>query len=410
MPEQVSLKLAKKTEEGIFGKAISNIGKAVYSSGSNLYTFFIATKRNSVLKHFEANAKTSQIVDEKKRKAVEAKYQKAYENYKMALERYITETIYHKMQKKISTLEEDRRMASYYEVNSLKGIDHVSYEKRLQILLLNMEWEMLSNSKNEKFLKRYRTFYVCQMEELYKALMRHAAVLLANAKEGDKDRYEQIYQIIKEYIQTVLPYKEDTKEKTEALETYQKYVENVDDFSKKEYIQSSKKITLLSLGRTLFHYSLPTVAIEQCYLFLMDELRTSLSNYFLEADKFEAYQVLLNAMEEYTDQVLVQKSYWTKPMEEEEFKKFYEKWSELKKLARIDYDDYKKQREILFITRDLQYMNQKKLKLEEVRKYYHERRLTLHALRNFSNHYAVKKGVWRTRRRQKADEVEGRKD
>ena len=49
MAEQVQLKLVKRTEEGFLGKAISNIGRAVYSSGSSLYTLLISTKRSSIL-------------------------------------------------------------------------------------------------------------------------------------------------------------------------------------------------------------------------------------------------------------------------------------------------------------------------------------------------------------------------
>lgn len=405
MAEQVQLKLAKKTEEGFFGKALSNIGRAVYSSGSSLYTLLITTKRNSVLKHFVAYRASIEIADEKKRKAVVTKYEKVYENYLNALEKYITENIYTKMQKKLSNLEEEKIMATYYECNALKGIDHVEYKNRLQMLLLDMEWHSISSTKSGKFLEKYKEFYLYQMEELYKASMRHAAILLANAKEGDQDKFDRVYQIIDEYIKDILPLLEETQERKQVLEDYKKHVLTLDTFSKKEYITLQKRLSLLNFARVLFEYSLPTVAAEQCYVEIIHSARISLANYFIEADKFEAYQLLLDAIEEYHDNVLAKKTYWNSVPEEEEFKKFNAKWSELKKLARIDYDDFKKQREILFVRRDLAYMKQAKLKLDEVRAYYRDRMLQLHALRNFSNHYAVKPGRWCTRRRQKADET-----
>ena len=114
--------------------------------------------------------------------------------------------------------------------------------------------------------------------------------------------------------------------------------------------------------------------------------------------------MLLDSIEEYVDNVLVKKSYWNTVTEEEEFKKFNTKWSELKKLARIDYDDFKNQREILFVKNDLKHIKKEKLKLDEVRKYYRDRMLQLHALRRLSTKYQKKSGIWRTRRRLKADE------
>lgn len=404
MAEQVQLKLVKRTEEGFLGKAISNIGKAVYSSGSSLYTLLISTKRSSLLKHY-ANYKTAmEIVDENKRNSVIAKYEKVFENYLNTLEKYVTETIYTKMQKKVSNLEEDKIMASYYEINALKGIDHVEYKNRLQLLLLNMEWSNITATKTGKFLEKYKDFYLYNMEELYKASMRHSAILLANAKDGDQDKYKCVYNLIEDYIKNILPLLTETKENTEIIEAYKKHVLTLDSFAKKDYNELRRKLSLLGFGRILFMYSLPTIAAEQCYIEIIKEARTCLANYFIEADKYEAYQVLLDAIEEYNENVLVKKSYWNTPLEEEKYKKFNEKWTELKKLARIDYDDFKKQREILFVKNDLQYMKKAKIRLDEVRKYYRDRLLQLHALRNFSNKYQVRLGRWRTRRRQAADE------
>lgn len=405
MAEQVQLKLVKRTEEGFFGKAISNIGRAVYSSGSSLYTLLISTKRSSVLKNFASYSSVMQVADENKRNSITSKYEKTFENYLNTLEKYITETIYTKMQKKVSNMEEDRIMASYYEINALKGVDHVEYKNRRQILLLNMEWASISLTKTGKFLEKYKEFYLYNMEELYKASMRHSTILLANAKDGDQDKYDVVYNLIEDYIKNILPLLPETKQNTQIIEDYKKYVLTLDTYAKKEYNELRRKLSLLGFGKTLFVYSLPTIAAEQCYINIISAARTYLSNYFIEADKYEAYLVLLDAIEEYVDNVLVRKSYWNSPVEEEEFKKFNTKWSELKKLARIDYDDFKNQREILFVKNDLKYMKNSKLKLDEVRRYYRERMLQLHALRRLANKYQSKLGKWRTRRRQKADDV-----
>lgn len=405
MSEQMGLKLVKRTDDGFIGKAISNINKAVYSSGSSLYTLLISAKRSSLLKQYAAYSTAMQIADENKRNAVIAKYQKTFENYLNTLEKYITETIYTKMQKRASNLEEEKIMSSYYAINALKGVDQVEYKNRLQMLLLNMEWASISSTKTGRFLERYKEFYLYNMDELYRASMRHAAILLANAKEGDKDKYDNVYNLIDDYITKILPLLPETIERKQVIDDYKKHIITLDSFAKKEYIDLRKKLTLLGFGRILFIYSLPTIAAEQCYLEIISSARTQLANYFLDADKYEAYQVLLDSIEEYNDNILIKKSYWNSPVEEEEFKKFNEKWSVLKKLARIDYDDFKKQREILFVKKDLQYMKKNKIKLEAVRDYYRERMLQLHALRKLANKYQVKAGKWLTRRRQKADEA-----
>jgi len=272
------------------------------------------------------------------------------------------------------------------------------------MLLLNMEWSSISSTKTGKFLDKYKEFYLYNMEELYKASMRHSAVLLANAKEGDQDKYDVVYNLIEKYITNILPILPENEQNKKIIEDYKKHVLTLDTYAKKEYNELRRKLSLLGFGRILFVYSLPTIAAEQCYINIITVARTCLSNYFMEADKYEAYQVLLDAIEEYVDNVLVKKSYWNSVTEEEEFKKFNTKWSELKKLARIDYDDFKNQREILFVKNDLKYIKKEKIKLDEVRNYYRDRMLQLHALRKLANKYLNKLGVWRTRRRLKADE------
>lgn len=301
-------------------------------------------------------------------------------------------------------MEEDKIMANYYEINAIKGVDHVEYKNRLQMLLLNMEWASISATKTGKFLEKYKDFYLYNMEELYKASMRHATVLLANAKDGDQDKYDYVYNLIENYIKNIVPMLPETEERTSVIENYKKHVITLDSFAKKEYNDLRRKLSLLGFGKTLFVYSLPTIAAEQCYIEIIKDARKYLANYFTEADKFEAYQVLLDAIEEYNDNILVKKSYWNNPLEEEDYKKFNAKWSELKKLARIDYDDFKKQREVLFVKNDLKHMKKAKLQLAEVRTYYRDRLLQLHALRNFANRYQIKSGKWLTKRRQKADD------
>ena len=45
----------------------------------------------------------TQIANEKKRNTVTEKYEKAYDNYLNVLEKYITDTVYNRVQKRIGT-------------------------------------------------------------------------------------------------------------------------------------------------------------------------------------------------------------------------------------------------------------------------------------------------------------------
>ena len=271
------------------------------------------------------------------------------------------------------------------------------------MLIYNIDWEYVCASKNDKTKEKYKEFYLDSMEELYKASMRHAAIGIANAKDGEVDKYNKIYSVIEEYVQKTLPIKPETNETKEILDTYKKFILSYDTFTKKDFDILRKNLCLLGIGRKLFVYSFPTIAADQCYTSLITNARVCLGNSFVEADKFESYNLLLDTIEEYIDNILCKKNYWDNPIDEDEFKKTEEKWGMLKKLARIDYDDYKKQREILFVKNDLKEMKKKKINIQEVKDYYRDRMLQLKALRQLSNHYGKKLGTWRTKRRLKAD-------
>ena len=86
---ELQLKLVKNTEGGFMSKAMSNFGKAVYSSGGGLYSLLIGAKRNLLLKAYGNYQEITQIADENKRNTISAKYDKSYENFLNCLEKLI---------------------------------------------------------------------------------------------------------------------------------------------------------------------------------------------------------------------------------------------------------------------------------------------------------------------------------
>lgn len=403
--EELQLKLAKNTGDGVFGKAISNLNRVLYSSSGGFYNLIINAKRNSIVKAFEAYKNSAQIADENKRNQIVSKYEKAYDNYINALEKYVVEIVYNRVQKKVSSLTENRTMSMFYEVNSLKGTEYTDYKNRRQILLLDMDWDTVLSTKGENYTKKYKEFYLQNMDQLYKASMRHYAVLLTNTTSGNiEERYEKVYGLVENYIKIVLPYRSDIPSKDKIIEIYKNFVMSIDSYSKKKSDEIRREKVLLELSRELFVYSLPMVAAEQCFNYLIDKTRIAIENSFIDAEQFELYELLLDLIESYHINILSQKVYWDTQSDRDEHKKLWNEYNEAQKLERIDFDEFKRKREIIFVNYDLKVLKKMKKKYDVLRTYYINRMKQLHALREFKNHTKNWTGLWKTRRRVRADE------
>lgn len=405
MDPNVSLQLSKRADETIWGRAISSIGRVVYSSNFNIYILLNATRRNSVVRAFHNYININSFKDESKREAISEKYKKAYSSYINSLEKSITENIYSKVKKGAASFDEQHILSKYYEVCKYKNEDQVLYRTKLEKVALNMDWNTVQSAKTDNYISRYKEFYLYNIEELYRAEMRHDAILLANAKPGDRDQYEAIYTLIDTYIKEVLPILPENKDTSAIIKDYRKYVSAIDAYEKKDFLELRKRLALLCFSRALFEYSLPMLAKEQCYKEIIEIARVILTNYYTEAEQFAAYEVILDGIEEYVDNILDYKTTWDSEEEKKDYEKFNEKFAILKKLARIDYEGYKRQREVLFIKYDLKYMNKNNIKLPELRAYYRERLIIRNALRRLKNHSGTISGAWKSKRRLIADPI-----
>lgn len=399
----VQLKLVKRTDDGVFGKAINNLNKILYSPSGSFFNIAINAKRNAVVKNFLLNEDFSKASNEKKKSQMMSKYEKVYESYITMLESYITDTIYNKSKKKVSSIKENSILSSYYEVKNLKSIDFVEYKYRRQTLLLNMDWELILSTKPDNFVEKYKKFYLSVTSQLYKSLMRHYAINLTDATKDKGQTYSHIYGLVEEYVNTILPYDTQTDEKTKIMEIYKNQIMTIDTYNKASYSEIKRNMLLLEISRYIFEYSFPMVALDQCYTELIESARIALMNTFLDADKFEVYQLLLDLFESYNVNVLSKKVYWNTDMEKEEYFKFWDKYNEFKKLERIDYAEYIRIREVHFIMKDLKAISDDK-KYADLKKYYRERMKQQKGFRCLKNRVAKKNGSWKTRRRTKADE------
>ena len=150
----VQLKLVKKTNDGVFGKAINNFNKILYSPSSSFFNIAINSKRNTVVKNFLLSESYEKNVNEKKKNHFMSKYEKNYETYLGMLENYITDTVYNKVKKEVSSLKENQLLSSYYELIALKSTDFVEYKYRRQTLLLAMDWDNVISNKSNAFVEK----------------------------------------------------------------------------------------------------------------------------------------------------------------------------------------------------------------------------------------------------------------
>lgn len=399
---EVQLKLVKRTDDGVFGKAINNLNRMLYSPSGSFFNLTINAKRNNVVKNFLQNENIEKIANDKKRSQVMTKYERTYEAYLTMLENYIKETIYNKSKKKVSSIKENKILSNYYELVNLKSVDLVEYKYRRQTLLLAMDWDIILASKGNGFVEKYKKFYISVVEQLYKSLMRHYAINLTDATKDKSQTYKHIYDLIEDYIKDVLPFQDETETKKRILEVYKNQIMTVDTYNKKSYSEIKKSMLLLELSKFIFAYSLPMVALDQCYQELIVSARSAIMNTYLDADKFEVYQLLIDLIESYNNNVLSKKIYWDTDSEKENYMRFWDKYNEFKKLERIDYSEYIRLREVHFIMDDLQKIKDDK-KYDEVRKYYRERMKQQKGFRRLKNKAKAMQGIWKTRRRTKGD-------
>ena len=64
MEPNVSLKLSKRADETLWGKAISNIGRIFYSTNFSVYSFLVSRRRKAVLRAYNDYQRIKEFKDE----------------------------------------------------------------------------------------------------------------------------------------------------------------------------------------------------------------------------------------------------------------------------------------------------------------------------------------------------------
>ncbi len=272
---------------------------------------------------------------------------------------------------------------------SLKEKQYLEYKYRKQEYLLKVDYESVTNLKKESIIEKYNKFYTAKMDTLYKGLLKNYSIQLADTVSSKVDSidntYNKIFSTLETYISDILPIKLRTNNKENyknIIEDYEKYESMlVGKLDERDRIR--QKMVLLGISRELFTHSLPLIAAEQCYEKLINDVRKIIVNSKTKARRDTTFELLIELIEDYNIRLLSTKVYWDKPEKREEYKKFWNKYKEIKKIE--DIKEQNKQKQVLFLKNDLKDLNRSKENNKLIIKCIKQKLLELGAIRQVKN-------------------------
>ncbi len=345
--EERSLKVVDSNKT-FFGKLSKTLSKIIIPTKIGINGIVINLKRNNMLKAYEVlnNPKNSDV---DKQKILSKKYKEAYSIYLEAIDKYIMDTVYKKVKTNTASAFEKDAMGNYYKITTLKEKEYTEYKYQKQKYLIELDYESLKLNAKGKALEKYKDFYVTQMDSFYKGILKNYSVKLAECSrrlDTSTDVYNKIFDILDEYINKILIIKlEDPNngiEERVGSELNRLDQFDIGELDSKDYVE--KNMLLLGISRQIFTHSLPLVAAEQCYDKLLKDIRKIIVMTQEEKAKLEAYNLLLDLLENYNIKLLSGKVYWEKTEERESYKKFYEEYEKA---------ETAREKEILFLRREI---------------------------------------------------------
>ncbi len=373
------------TDKTFFNKLTKTLTKFLIPTQIGINGMRISMKRNALIKAFDAS---ENIEDDSKKDVMDKKYEDAYTAYLEALDKYVLDTIYKKVKNETATKLESTALSQYYGIVQLKQSEYVEYKYRKQKYLLELDKETVVNSEKQKNMEKYMKFYITKQDNLYKGILKNYSVKLAdttNIYDSTKDWiYIKIFDTLEDYIKNILPLKINDPKLEKVAKEYEKYEKfAVGKLDTRDNIE--KNMILLGLSRNLFTHSLPLVVAEQCYMKLIKDARCLVQDTKIAAKREKAYTMLLNLIEDYNIRLLATKVYWENAKEREKFKTFYEKYKEVGKLKEVDFIEYVKEKEILFIKEDINRLKDEKTDYSKLIKYYKRKLVDYGAMKEITS-------------------------
>lgn len=377
------------TDKTFFTKLTSTITKMLIPTKIGINGMLISMKRNNVLKAYEAFIECEKEEDTNKKEIIQKKYEDTFGLYLEAIDKHIMDSIYKKVKNDTASEFEKHALSQYYEVIHIKETEYLEYKYRKQKYLLELDYETIKELDKPKLMERYKPFYTAKMDSLYKGLLKHFSIKLADnlTAQNKEEIYEKIFKVLEEYITTILPLKmenENSDTYKQIIEEYEKF-ENytVGKLDQNEGIE--KRMVLLAISRKLFTHSLPLIVAEQCYIKLLKDVRSLIVDTKVLKKQEKAYALLIRLIEDYNIKLLSTKIYWDKPAKRDEYKAFWKKYQEIEKTKETNKEEYLKQKEILFIRGDLKEVYQNENKYYKIIKFYKNKLVELGAMKELKN-------------------------
>jgi len=388
--EERSLKIygADKT---FFSKLTTTITKLLVPTKVGINGMLISVKRNGMLKAYEAYIENDSLEDERKRDVIVKKYEDTFTIYLESIDKYVMDSIYKKVKNNAASDFEKKALSQYYMVTQLKETNFLEYKYRKQKYLLDLDYESVVGTEKEKLIERYNKVYISKMDMIYKGILKHYSIQLADKtstiREPKEEIYKKIFSTLEEYISEVLPLKLQIENKDaykEIVDEYDKYERFiVGKLDRRDEIE--KNMLLLGISRYLFTHSLPLIVAEQCYIKLLKDVRSLIVDTKIAKKKEKAYDLLINLIEEYNIKLLSTKIYWDRPAERELYKEFWNSYNEINKLKKTNKKEHMKQKEILFVKNDLKQVYRNENKYFKIIQFYKKRLCDLGDMRRISN-------------------------
>ncbi|MCI8362113.1 MAG: hypothetical protein HFJ41_03090 [Clostridia bacterium] len=388
--EERSLRVyADKT---FFTRLTNTLTRMMIPTKIGINSMIINMKRNNILKYYEAFEQITKQEDTDKKEILEKKYEEAYSLYLESVDKNIMDSIYKKVKSGSASEFEKDALSKYYNVIKIKDTEYLEYKYRKQKYLLELDYQTLLEVDRPKLIEKYKSFYVAKMDSLYKGLLKHFSIKLADSVSSqNKDViYEKIFSLLEEYILSILPIKLEIsgdKNYKEIIEEYSRY-ENytVGKLDQNEIIE--KRMILIALSRKLFVHSLPLVVAEQCYVKLLKDVRTLIIDTKIAKKREKAYTLLIKIIEEYNLKLLSTKVYWDKPEKREEYKAFWDKYKKVKNIE--NKEEQMKEKEILFIKSDLKEVYKNETRYYRIIEFYKNKLVSLGAMKELKNKCTTK--------------------
>ena len=389
--EEKSLRITG-ADTSFFNKITITLSKILIPTKIGINGMFITIKRNNLLKAYENYTKDNENYNKEE---LEKKYETAYTAYLENLDKYVMDSIYKKVKNNTASEFEKNALSKYYEITSLKEKEYMDYKYRKQKYLLELDAENVKDNSKEKVIQRYNNFYISKMDSLYKSILKNYSIKLAdntNIYDSSKEWiYVKIFYTLEEYIQNILSLKikdDQNNELKEILADYERYQTfTVGKLDTRDNIE--KNMILLGISRKLFTHSIPLIVAEQCYEKLLNDARMLVQDTKIATKREKAYALLINLIEDYNVKLLSTKVYWENLKDRERFKKFWDKYKEISNIKEIDFIEYIKQKEVLFIKNDIKNIENAKTDYSKLIKYYKRKLVDYGAIRELKNSYTT---------------------